>query len=104
MFLLHSDLDVFRQGFMWQARRREDMFSQRDISAIFGNLDSLLAFQSHFVELLRSNVDQDRLHESRIGRCFTDNVSVAAMTTSSVRDALKYARVYHFFLVSFQEK
>ncbi|XP_018010848.1 serine-rich adhesin for platelets isoform X1 [Hyalella azteca] len=61
------------EGYLKQARRRPDMFSTARISAIFGNMEELYAFQTRFLADLEGCIDWDNLHTSCVGEAFIKN-------------------------------
>ncbi|XP_075210885.1 rho guanine nucleotide exchange factor 3 [Lycorma delicatula] len=58
------------EGYLAECRRRTDMFSEEQITTIFGNLEQLLQFQSEFLEDLEKCVEWDAPHKSCIGDTF----------------------------------
>ncbi|KAF2354905.1 Pleckstrin domain [Trinorchestia longiramus] len=61
------------EGYLKQARRRPDMFSTARISAIFGNMEELFAFQTRFLADLEACIDWEMLHKSCVGEAFIKN-------------------------------
>lgn len=52
------------------------MFSEEQITTIFGNLEQLLHFQTEFLEDLEKCVEWDAPHKSCIGDTFLKHVSL----------------------------
>lgn len=61
------------EGYLQQARRRPDMFSDERIRAIFGNMEALFAFQTGFLKQLEACINWDSLYESCVGDAFVKN-------------------------------
>ena len=62
------------KGYLREVRKRPDMFTEENVSAIFGNVESLYVFQSDFLQQLELCIDWQQPHKSAIGQAFIRNV------------------------------
>ncbi|KAJ8030663.1 Spermatogenesis-associated protein 13 [Holothuria leucospilota] len=58
------------QGFISQAKNKEDLFSKQQLTVIFGNIEEIYSFHQHFLSSLEQAIDQDMPHLSEVGECF----------------------------------
>ena len=58
------------QGYLKKMRSRTDLFTDRQIELLMGNIEELFQFQQSFFQLLKLSINEQNLHESLIGKCF----------------------------------
>ncbi|KAF4521126.1 hypothetical protein B566_EDAN011943 [Ephemera danica] len=63
------------EGYLWECRRREDLFTSHQLANIFGNIEELLAFQSSFLSALETRVNLDDPCASCLGHTFLQHTS-----------------------------
>jgi hypothetical protein len=51
-------------------RVRTDLFSEKQIEFLMGNIEEIYDFQQSFFQLLKLSIDQLNPHQSLIGKCF----------------------------------
>jgi hypothetical protein len=51
-------------------RSRPDLFSDKQIELLMGNIEEIYDFQQSFFHLLKLCIDELNPHESLIGKCF----------------------------------
>lgn len=51
-------------------RSRKDLFSEKQIELLMGNIEELYQFQQVFFQLLKLSINEQNPHESLIGKCF----------------------------------
>jgi len=51
-------------------RLRTDLFSEKQIQLLMGNIEEIYDFQQSFFQLLKLSIDELNPHESHIGKCF----------------------------------
>jgi len=51
-------------------RLHTDLFSEKQIELLMGNIEEIYDFQQSFFQLLKSSIDELNPHESLIGKCF----------------------------------
>jgi hypothetical protein len=51
-------------------RLRTDLFSEKQIELLMGNIEELYLFQQAFFQLLKLSINEQNPHESLIGKCF----------------------------------
>ncbi|XP_071949322.1 uncharacterized protein [Antedon mediterranea] len=95
------------EGYVKQARKRPEMFSEEIIQTIFGNIEDIYVFQCRFLRKLTKRINQDEPHKSEIGSCFLrykDGFSIYAGYCSNhsraiteLRQLLRRQRYKHFF-------
>jgi hypothetical protein len=71
-----------------------DLFSDKQIELLMGNIEELYQFQQAFFQLLKLSINEQHPHESLIGKCFLLYVSFKS---------LKFWK-YFFFLNIFRKK
>ena len=79
-YLGHLDLMMkfflsFRQGYLKQARKRTDMFSEEQIAKIFSNIEQIYLFHQEILRQLEECFVEDDPYASEIGGVFLNNVS-----------------------------
>lgn len=65
------------QGFICQARNKEDLFTKQQLTVIFGNIEEIYRFHQSFLASLEKCIDLEMPHVSEIGDCFLRNVSLS---------------------------
>ena len=65
------------QGFIEKAQERTEMFTQKQISQIFGNISEIYDVAQQFLKQLETAVSdsESAVHNALIGKCFLDHVS-----------------------------
>ena len=65
------------QGFIEKAQERTEMFTQKQISHIFGNISEINNVAQQFLKQLETAVSdsESAVHNALIGKCFLDHVS-----------------------------
>ncbi|KAG1662933.1 Rho guanine nucleotide exchange factor 4 [Nymphon striatum] len=58
------------EGYLTQVWKRPDMFSDEQVTAIFGNIEQIYSFQCLFLKHLESSIDWKESQNSQIGSCF----------------------------------
>ncbi|XP_033638213.1 uncharacterized protein LOC117298938 [Asterias rubens] len=61
------------EGYIGQASDRPEMFSDKVMNSLFGNIEEIYSFQKGFLLQLEASINQDRADLSRIGGCFLDH-------------------------------
>ncbi|XP_050416345.2 uncharacterized protein LOC126830100 isoform X3 [Patella vulgata] len=61
------------EGYVKQARKRPEMFSEEKITTMFGNIEEIYTFASKFHTELEKHINPTFLHLSEIGGTFLDN-------------------------------
>lgn len=51
-------------------RTRTDLFTEKQIELLMGNIEEIYLFQQSFFQLLKLSINEQNLHESLIGKCF----------------------------------
>ena len=51
-------------------RLRMDLFTEKQIELLMGNIEELYRFQQAFFQLLKLSINEQNPHESLIGKCF----------------------------------
>ena len=51
-------------------RARTDLFTEKQIELLMGNIEDIFHFQQSFFQLLKLSINEQHLHESLIGKCF----------------------------------
>lgn len=51
-------------------RGRTDLFTEKQIEILMGNLEEIYDIQQSFFQLLKYSIDQMHPHQSLIGKCF----------------------------------
>lgn len=67
------------EGYLQPMRSRPDLFSQKAIESIFGNLEELYRFQKRFLVDLELALDWDVLEDSVVGNVFIQHVKPAVV-------------------------
>ncbi|CAF1128972.1 unnamed protein product [Rotaria magnacalcarata] len=57
-------------GYLKKMRLRTDLFSEKQIELLMGNIEEIYEFQQSFFQLLKLSIDDIHPHESLIGKCF----------------------------------
>ncbi|CAF1373512.1 unnamed protein product [Rotaria sordida] len=57
-------------GYLKKMRSRIDLFSEKQIELLMGNIEEIYDFQQSFFQLLKLSIDELNPHESLIGKCF----------------------------------
>ncbi|CAF4678654.1 unnamed protein product [Rotaria sp. Silwood1] len=57
-------------GYLKKMRLRKDLFSERQIELLMGNIEEIYHFQQSFFQLLKLSINEQNPHESLIGKCF----------------------------------
>jgi len=65
------------QGYLTRCRNRPDMFSDEQISLIFGNIEEIYQFQKRFATELETAVNRSSVHETELGKIFLRHVSIS---------------------------
>lgn len=81
------------QGYLVQVRKRPDMFTEENVSAIFGNVESLYVFQSDFLQQLELCIDWQQPHKSAIGQAFIRNVR-NTLNVKSISSQVKFKEMF----------
>ncbi len=58
------------KGYLKKMRLRMDLFSEKQIELLMGNIEELYQFQQAFFQLLKLSINEQNPHESLIGKCF----------------------------------
>ncbi|KAJ8278172.1 hypothetical protein GJAV_G00084710 [Gymnothorax javanicus] len=58
------------EGYLRQCRKHTGMFTQPQLSTIFGNIEEIYRFQRKFLKDLERHYDKEQPHQSQIGSCF----------------------------------
>ena len=51
-------------------RLRLDLFTEKQIELLMGNIEELYRFQQAFFQLLKLSINEQNPHDSLIGKCF----------------------------------
>lgn len=51
-------------------RSHTDLFSEKQIELLMGNIEELYHFHQSFFQLLKLSINEQNPHESLIGKCF----------------------------------
>lgn len=51
-------------------RQRPDLFNDKQIELIMGNIEEIYDLQQSFFQLLKLSIDESNPHESLVGKCF----------------------------------
>lgn len=79
--LVHTERDFVKvlqdvaEGYISECRKRNDMFTDEQVNAIFINLEDILKFQSIFLKDLESQIDWDAPYKSCVGSVFLKHQS-----------------------------
>ena len=65
---------------MTRCRNRPDMFSDEQISLIFGNIEEIYQFQRKFAAELETAVNRSSVPETELGKIFLRHVSSTITT------------------------
>jgi hypothetical protein len=57
-------------------RLRNDLFTDKQIELLMGNIEEIYHFQQSFFQLLKLSINEQNPHESLIGKCFLLYVSL----------------------------
>ncbi|CAF2117751.1 unnamed protein product [Rotaria magnacalcarata] len=57
-------------GYLKKMRLRKDLFSEKQIELLLGNIEEIYHFQQAFFQLLKLSINEQNPHESLIGKCF----------------------------------
>ncbi|CAF1008117.1 unnamed protein product [Adineta steineri] len=57
-------------GFLKKMCLRIDLFSEKQIELLMGNIEEIYRFQQSFFQLLKLSINEQNPHESLIGKCF----------------------------------
>ncbi|CAF4579696.1 unnamed protein product, partial [Rotaria sp. Silwood2] len=57
-------------GYLKKMRLRTELFSEKQIELLMGNIEEIYDFQQSFFQLLKLSIDELNPHESLIGKCF----------------------------------
>ncbi|UJR36306.1 hypothetical protein I4U23_029034 [Adineta vaga] len=58
------------EGYLKKMRIREDLFTEKQIELLMGNIEEIYQFQQAFFQLLKLSINEQNPHESLIGKCF----------------------------------
>ena len=64
-------------------RLRTDLFSEKQIELLMGNIEELYQFQQAFFQLLKLSINEQNPHESLIGKCFLLYVRISIIEKRS---------------------
>ncbi|CAF1046707.1 unnamed protein product [Adineta ricciae] len=67
-YLVH--LKNLIDGYLKKMRTREDLFTEKQIELLMGNIEEIYHFQQAFFQLLKLSINEQNPHESLIGKCF----------------------------------
>jgi hypothetical protein len=51
-------------------RLQTDLFTEKQIELLMGNIEEIYHFQQSFFQLLKLSINEQNPHESLIGKCF----------------------------------
>lgn len=113
MEIVNTERDFVRhlkdvvEGYLKQVRGRPDMFSEERRATIFGNIEQLYAFQSHFLACLEAAIKWDQPHLSEIGsvfiehkeefRIYSEYCNNHPLAVSELQEVYADSRYVHFF-------
>ena len=66
-------------------RSREDLFTEKQIELLMGNIEEIYHFQQAFFQLLKLSINEQNPHESLIGKCFLLYVCLSFIFFSSTK-------------------
>ena len=99
--VLSRYLTVFiLQGYLSRCRNRKDMFTDEQVSLIFGNIAEIYEFQRKFAVELDAAVNRSSIQSTELGNIFLKHVSKTCYLCSSsvLCDAVWNIRVKRVFL------
>ena len=62
-------------------RLRTDLFSEKQIELLMGNIEEIYHLQQSFFRLLKLSINEQNPHESLIGKCFLSYVNLNFIVT-----------------------
>ena len=71
----NTSLSLLLQGYLKQARKRTDMFTEEKIAKIFSNIEQIYEFHQEILRQLEECFVEDDPCASEIGSVFLNNVS-----------------------------
>ena len=71
------------QGYLFRCRNKSDMFSDEQISMVFGNIEDIYIFQKRFAAELDSAVNRSAVSSTELGKIFLKYVSWFYTSTTS---------------------
>ena len=77
--IVFSLILYFPQGYIHEARNKEDLFDKDSISLIFSNVEEILDFQSSLLEQMESRFSSSDPAATLLGSIFVDNVSKSCL-------------------------
>ncbi|CAK8677581.1 unnamed protein product [Clavelina lepadiformis] len=63
------------EGYLTRCRKRPDMFTDQQISTLFGNIEDIFHFQIKFSAELEAAVDRSAVHSTHLGEVFLNHKS-----------------------------
>jgi hypothetical protein len=73
-------------------RLRTDLFSDKQIEFLMGNIEEIYDFQQSFFQLLKLSIDHLNPHQSLIGKCFLLFVRIIKTIELSHRSFFLFSR------------
>jgi hypothetical protein len=66
-------------------RLRTDLFTDKQIEILMGNIEDIYDFQQSFFQLLKLSINELNPHESLIGKCFLLFVRIKKKKTNEIK-------------------